>query len=132
MNKSDILTGFNNHIIDFFSDVLVLFPNDLEIKTAHLSLIGIRKVNPKMIVTVWKNYISDKYKSEIEVGNLVFFINRNYNNDLQDLQDVQNASINLNKIDTLREPIKQMSDVNKQKIINYIQNLTKLCILYYS
>jgi len=128
MNKSDILIGFNNHIIDFFSDVLVLFPNDLEIKTAHLSLIGIRKVNPKMIVTVWKNYISDKYISEIEVGNLDFFVNRNYK---KDLQDSQNASIILDKIDTLREPIKQMSDENKQKTIKYIQNLTKLCTLYH-
>jgi len=129
MNKSDILMGFNNHITDFFNDVLTIFPDDNEIQVAHTSLIAIRKVNPKIIVTIWKTYISDKYKKEIELGNIDFFINRDYQGDLI---DSGNASTILSKIDTLREPFKLMSEDNKKKTIKYIQNVTKLCNLYHS
>ena len=128
MNKSDLLIGFNNHINDFFNDVLTIFPNDNEIKVAHTSLLAIRKINPKLIVNIWKIYISDKYTLEIEGGNIDFFINRNYNDDLK---ENDNASNILSKIDTLREPVKQMGEDNKMKTIRYIQNLTKLCNLYY-
>ena len=75
MNKIDILTGFNNHITDFFNDVLRVFPNDTDISIAHSSLIAIRKLNPKLIVTIWKSYISDPYKKEIQAGDINFFIN---------------------------------------------------------
>ena len=128
MNKSDILTGFNNHIIEFFNDVLTIFPDDSEITVAHSSLLLIRKANPKIIMTIWKNYIFDKYQKEIEMGNIDFFINRDYQDDLI---DTDNASTILDKIDTLREPVKLMGEDNKQKTIKYIQNLTKLCKLYH-
>jgi hypothetical protein len=35
-------------------------------------------------------------------------------------------------IDRLREPIKDMAPENRAKTMKYIQNLTKLCILYES
>ena len=128
MNKSDIVSGFNNHIIEFFNDVLTIFPNDTEISIAHTSLLAIRKINPTLAINIWKKYISDKYKNEIEAGNINFFIDRNYQ---KDLKETSSASKILSKIDTLREPIKQMVEENKQKTIIYIQNLTKLCNLYY-
>ena len=84
MNKIDILTGFNNHIVDFFNDVLTIFPNDTEISVAHSSLIAIRKVNPRLIVTIWKQYISDPYTNQIQCGDINFFINRDYSTDLKD------------------------------------------------
>ena len=129
MNKIDILTGFNNHIVDFFNDVLTIFPNDTEISVAHSSLIAIRKVNPRLIVTIWKQYISDPYTNQIQCGDINFFINRDYSTDLK---DSDKATTILQKIDTLREPIKLMGDDNKKKTIDYIQNLTKLCNLYHS
>tara|TARA_B100001093_G_scaffold517629_1_gene599791 strand:- start:650 stop:1039 length:390 start_codon:yes stop_codon:yes gene_type:complete len=128
MNKSDLLVGFNNHINDFFNDVLTIFPNDNDIKVAYSSLISIRKINPKIIISIWKSYILDKYKVEIEEGNIDFFIKRNYKDDLI---NNENASTILSKIDTLRKPIEEMGEENKQKTIKYIQNLTKLCNLYY-
>ena len=128
MDKTDLLKGFNNHITEFFNDVLTIFPNDDEINTAYASISAIRKFNPKLIITVWKKYIADNYRNEIEIGDIDFFINRSYKNDFK---DTNNASSILDKIDTLREPIKQMGHDNKEKTIKYIQNLTKLCILYH-
>ena len=127
MDKSEILKTFNNHITEFFDDVLKIFPEDNDIKVAKTSLIAMRKANPRLIINSWKEYIADKYTSEIEAGNVDFFLYKNYSDDVKNEQD---ASMILDKIDTLREPIKQMGEENLQKTIKYIQNLTKLCIMY--
>ena len=128
MDSSDLLGAFNNHIIDFFEEVVKLFPNNTDIKIAKTSINTIRRVNPKLIIRIWKEYILDKYKTEIYDGNIDFFINKNYTNDLKNLDTTNNI---LEKIDTLREPISKMSKENVDKTIKYIQNLTKLCDLYY-
>tara|TARA_B100001057_G_C22490047_1_gene809885 strand:+ start:300 stop:689 length:390 start_codon:yes stop_codon:yes gene_type:complete len=128
MEKKDILTTFNNHIIEFFNDILLIFPEDNDLKVSQVSLMAIRKANPKLIISIWNKYISSQYTSEIESGNLEFFINKNYTDDLK---DTENSSTILSKIDTLREPIKQLSSENMKKTIQYMQNLSKLCNIYY-
>ena len=128
MNKSEILGAFNNHISDFFNDVSIIFPDNNDIKLAKTSLASIRKVNPRLVVTIWKEYIVDKYKDEIENGNIDFFLNKNYSSDLK---DVGQASTILEKIDTLREPISEMGEENLIKTKEYVQNLTKICSMYY-
>ena len=129
MNKSDILSGFNNHINEFFNDVTLIFPNDNDIKVAHTSLTAMRKANPKLIISIWKESIYDKYGSEIEVGNIGFFLERNYDSDLK---GTDNAAMILDKINALREPVRNMGKENLAKTTTYIQNLTKLCKLYYA
>ena len=129
MNKSDILSAFNKHILDFFNDVSIIFPNNQDISVSQTSIIGLRKTNPKIIINIWKEYILDKYKKEITEGNIDFIINKNY---AEDLVNAEQGSIILEKINTLREPIRSMGNENLQKSIKYIQNLTKLCETYHS
>lgn len=127
MNKSEILGAFNNHFMEFFNEVSLLFPENTDIKVAHTSLMTMRKANPKLIAKIWKEYIIDPYKKEIETGNIDFFINRNYT---EDLRNTSYAKTILEKIDTLRGPIKEMGEENLKKTIEYVQNLTKICELY--
>ena len=127
MNKSDILNAFNNHIIEFFEDIISIFPNNTDIQLAKTSLVAMRKVNPKLIVRIWKDYIHDKYSEEIAKGNINFFIEKDYT---EDLKYTDNTSSILDKIATLRQPIKEMSSENIDKSIKYIQNLSKLSNLY--
>ena len=127
MEKSQILQAFNNHLIEFFNDIVKIFPDDKEINLACTSLTGIRKMNPKLIISIWKNYINEKYLKEIESGNIDFFINENYESALKDSNSSKEI---LSKIETLRTPIKLMGDINKKKTIKYVQNLTKLCSMY--
>ena len=128
MNKSEILTAFNNHIGDFFEDVCKIFPNNSDLKIAKTSLSTFRRVNPRLIISIWKEYMVDKYRMQIEAGDMKFFVERNYTSDLQ---DVGQGAIILEKINTLREPIRQMGEENLKKASEYIQNLTKICDLYY-
>ena len=87
MNKSDILSAFNGHIVDFFSDVCTIFPDNPDISVSYTSIIGLRKTNPRLIINMWKEYIVDKYKHEIVEGNIDFIINKNYETDLSNIAE---------------------------------------------
>jgi hypothetical protein len=124
---SNILTAFNDHFVEFISDIQTVFPDDHDILMAKNSLIAIRKANPKMIIKIWNGLIVGKYKKEIEAGDLTFFINNDYS---QDLANSYNSKQITDAVDRLRQPIKLMSDENKAKTIKYIQNLTKLATIF--
>ncbi len=120
---ANILTTFNDHFVEFVNDVHTVFPEDVDILSAKNSLLAIRKANPKMIVKIWKAFIADKYAAEILSGNIEFFINKDYSNDLS---KSQNPDKIMESIDRLRNPVKNMSPENQAKTMKYIQNLTKL------
>ena len=123
---SNILTAFNDHFSEFINDVHLVFPEDADILSAKNALTAIRKANPKMIVKIWTSFIVGKYKGEIESGNLDFFINKDYS---QDVSNAANSDKIMESIDRLRAPIKNMSPDNQAKVMKYIQNLTKLAEL---
>jgi hypothetical protein len=123
---NNILTAFNDHFIEFVNDVHCVFPDDADILATKNALTTIRKINPKMIVKIWNSFIVSKYKSEIEAGNIEFFINKDYS---QDVSVTSNSDKIMESIDRLREPIKNMSLENQAKVMKYIQNLTKLAQL---
>ena len=79
---NNILTAFNDHFIEFVSDIQSVFPNDPDILATKNALSAIRKANPKMIVKIWNSFVVGKYKSEIEAGNIGFFINKDYASDV--------------------------------------------------
>ena len=120
---TNILTAFNDHFSDFINDVQSVFPEDPDILTAKNALTAIRKANPKMIVKIWKAFIADKYREEIEAGDITFFANKDYSSDVS---VSQNSDKIMESIDRLRTPIKNMSPENQAKTMKYIQNLTKL------
>jgi hypothetical protein len=123
---TNILTAFNDHFADFINDVHSVFPEDVDILSAKNALIAIRKANPRMIVKIWNSFIVSKYRNEIADGNLEFFMNKDYSNDVS---NTQNSDKIMESIDRLREPIRNMGPENQAKVMKYIQNLTKLAEL---
>ena len=126
MSSSNLLSVFNDHFVEFVSDIQNVFPEDHDILVAKNSLLAIRKANPKMIVKIWKTFIVDKYQQEIESGNLDFFMEKDYS---QDVAVSEYSGKIMDSINRLRGPIKQMTTENQQKTMKYIQNLTKLAAL---
>jgi hypothetical protein len=127
-NKSSYLKLFNNHLNEFIDDVLTIFPNDLDLHTCATFLKGIRKINPKMTISSWNQWVTKKYRIEIEACNLQFFENKDYKQDLEGSEDEQNI---LNTIERIRTDVKQCGEENKKKTMKYLQNLTKLSDLYF-
>ena len=125
---SQILTAFNDHFMEFVSDIINVFPNDPDILAAKNSFALIRKANPKMIVKIWQSYVVNKYSAEIEGGDIGFFIQKDYKDDLL---TAENSEKIVEAIDRLRNPVKSMTPEDQAKSMKYIQNLTKLSILYH-
>jgi hypothetical protein len=122
-NPNNLLTIFNDHFVEFVTDVHNVFPEDADILTAKNSLIAIRKANPKLIVKIWIKYVLTPYRDRIDLGDINFFIEKDYANDLT---KSNNADQIMESINRLRNPVKQMNPVNQQKTMKYIQNLCKL------
>lgn len=124
----DIQKAFNKHFVEFVDDIANYFSDNLEIQTTANALRAMRKANPKLIISVWKESIVDIYDKEIEEGDINFFIMKEYSQDLAGMDG--NAEV-LKGIERIRKPIQQMNEEDQHKSMKYIQNLTKLCKVYY-
>lgn len=127
MDKSVALRAFNTHFDEFVDDIIKVFPDNVDIKAAKNIVNLTRKANITMIIKIWYLYVYSPYKEHIDNGDLNFFINKDYS---KDLDGVSNATDILKSIDSLRAPITQMSDINKNHSLEYVQNLCKLSELY--
>ena len=120
---TNLLTIFNDHFSEFVNDIQSVFPDDPDILTAKNALIAIRKANPKMLVRIWVTYVVQPYKTQIDNGDINFFINKDYSSDLS--KNDHSDKI-IQSIDRLRQPVKNMDSENQAKTMKYIQNLSKL------
>lgn len=126
-DKSTVLKAFNNHFIDFIQDISNIFPENDDIKSTKTALEFLKKANPSSIVKSWYNLVYLQYKDVIHKGDITFFFEKDYKNDLNHLA---NSSEIMKAIDKIREPVRQMSDENKAHTMKYIQNLCKLSDVY--
>jgi hypothetical protein len=126
MSQTGLVKAFNDHFAEFVDDVQRVFPEDADILTAKNSILLARKANPRILLRIWKFFIVSKYQHVIESGNIDFFINKDYS---QDLTQMECADKIMEAIDRLRTPIKMMNAVDQQTSMKYIQNLTKISLL---
>ena len=126
-DKSSILRAFNAHFFDFIDDLISIFPNNNDLSLAKTTFDTIKKANPSAIVKAWLKFVYLPYENVINAGDISFFFDKDYS---EDLLNVSNSNKILNIIDTFRTPIKEMGDVNKEHTTKYIQNLSKLSIMY--
>lgn len=122
-----VLTAFNNHFEELLNDVVRVFPDDMEIATAAKALGKLRKANPRLIILTFKEHVRIPYGSQIAEGNLDFFLEKDY---AQDLEGSSQASVILSKIDKIKEPIRNMEPEEKAKVLGYMKNLCQICDLY--
>jgi len=126
MSTANLLTVFNDHFFEFLNDIQNVFPENVDILTAKNSLIAIRKANPKLIVKIWNIIIVGKYRKQIEDGDISFFVDKDY---VEDVSISNQSDKIIEGINRLREPVKQMNKADQEKTMKYIQNLTKLAML---
>jgi hypothetical protein len=126
-DKSTLLRAFNNHFFDFLDDIITIVPDNDDIPAARTSFSTIKKANPTAIVKVWYKFIYSRYNDVIKNGDITFFFDKDYYEDINHLSNAENV---MKIIDTIRSPIREMSDVNRGHTMKYIQNLTELSRLY--
>ena len=126
-DKSTLLKTFNTQFFALLDDILRIFPDNVEIAAGRKSFETIKRANPTIIIKVWLTHVYTPYLQSINDGDIEYFINKDYGSDLNSMSNVQDV---MKMIDTIREPIRSMDDVNKGHTIKYIQVLSKLSELY--
>jgi hypothetical protein len=126
-DKSTILKTFNTQFFDFLTDIITIFPNNVEIINAKKSFETIKRLNPTSIIKVWFSHIFIPYKDVITNGDLSFFLDKDYK---QDLSNLSNSNDILKIIDTLRSQLKNMGETNQGHSMKYIQILSRLSEAY--
>jgi hypothetical protein len=127
MDKSQILSAFNDHFKEFVEDVQRVFPDNNDIATLLSAITKVRKVNPKLIIKAFNEHVINSYDTQINASDINFFIDNDYK---KDLVNVGSSNMILEKIDLLRQPIREMGKDEQAKVMKYIQNLSKLCKMY--
>ena len=122
-----ILKVFNTQLSEFWDDLITLFPNDIDLKASRVAVNTLKKINPKSLLTNWKYYVTDKYKKQIMEGDIDFFLTKNYDNDMNDVEDKGAA---MEAINRLKPALAKIGETNKLKASKYLMNLTKLSELY--
>lgn len=121
MEKRDVIEAFNKHFLELWDDIARLFPDDKELRAARLVLRGLISVAAQTVYKVFKSYVYDKYRVEIMEGNINYFLEKKYDDDLRNMD-----SNVLLKIDNMRGPIKRMASDDKASVVKYMQNLCRL------
>jgi hypothetical protein len=124
-DKAIVMKAFLNQFTEFVKDVQSVFPDNTDIESAKTALFLVKKTNPRILMNAWVTYIVGPYTDKIDKGDIGFFLNKDYT---QDLAYMGNTV--MQKVDTLRGPVRDMGADNQSKSMKYIQNLTKLAKLY--
>ena len=73
---SSILKAFNTHLIEFISDIISIFPEKKSLRVTRTALETWKRINPKSIIKIWKESVTNGYKNQIERGEPVFFFRK--------------------------------------------------------
>ena len=106
---------FISHLMDFFDDIILVFPEDKRLLRMRRFLKMYAKINPKSLVSTWKYYVTDKYKAVVLDGSsndiIEFMCTKDYSGDLNLTGETETVTKNF--IENMSEPIRQLSDHNK-------------------
>ena len=123
-----VVKPFNTHLMEFVDEISEVFPKDREIKLGRIALKAIKKVNPSLLIRYWYQYIYLPYKEKINEGDIEFFIEKDYSQDVQLFDD---PGYFMKAIDKFRGPIREMDNENKEKALKYVQNLCQMSVMYH-
>jgi hypothetical protein len=129
IDRATLIRAFNDHLFEFLDDVSKLLPENRNLMAAIRSFQTVITFNKALIVKCWHKYVYSKYADVIEKGDITFFFEKDYG---EDLSNIKNPDQVIEIIDSIREPVKQICEnpKNTEYAIEYIQNLSKLSVAF--
>lgn len=121
--SKQIVEVFNNHLIEFIDDLLLLYPDDNDVWKGKLYVNGTRLITPSIHIKTWYEY-TKPYKEQIEKGDVSYFLNIDYN------ENVKNDRETSSLLDKVKGVVRELEKENLKKAIQYIKNLTQLAFHY--
>jgi hypothetical protein len=129
IDRATLIRAFNDHIFEFLEDVSKLLPENRNLMAAIRSFQTVITFNKALIIKCWHKYVYAKYADVIEKGDITFFFEKDYG---EDLSNMKNPDQVIEIIDSIREPVKQICEnpKNAEYAIEYIQNLSRLSVAF--
>ena len=128
MSKKIMLKTFNKELLEFFDFVHKILPSE-EIDCLNTFMKMFVSCNPTQVIYLWEYYVAKPYIDDINKGELEYFENRDYSNDVKDLK--QDAQYVLESYNNIKKSISKLDKKKKKKAIGYVQRLSKLSLSYY-
>lgn len=125
IDRPTIIRSFNDYFFEFLDDMLKVLPDNKSVLTAIRSFRMLTDVNKGILIKCWHKFVYLKYKDVIDEGNVEFFFEKDYS---EDLTKLSNAKTIMEIIDSVRTPAKEICEnpKNREHITTYIQTLCKL------
>ena len=130
MEKKHISKAFNEHIVDLYSDLKIIFPKNNDVRAGKTMVETLSKYNPKKMIEGWYKYITQVYGIKILKGDDDFFINHNFEKEVT--QYGGNVEETAQWANDLKKLWNSLSGEDRSKAIKYFQNLTTMSKLYYN
>jgi hypothetical protein len=129
IDRSTLIRAFNDHLFEFLDDVLKLLPGNRSMISAIRSFQTIVSLNKALIIKCWHKYVYLKYSDVIDKGDITFFFDKDYSDDLTKLSNPDKV---IEIIDSIRVPVKEICEnpVNAEHAVEYIQNLSRLSVAF--
>ncbi len=129
IDRSTLIRTFNDYLFEFLDDMLKVLPGNKSIMTASRSFRMLTDVNKAILVKCWYKFVFLKYKNVIDDGNVDFFFEKDYSEDLTNLSNSQQI---MEIIDSVRAPAKEICENpnNREHITTYVQTLCKLSEIF--
>ncbi len=129
IDRPTLIRSFNDYFCEFLDDISRVLPGNKQISAANRSFKTLIEMNKTILVKCWYKFVYLKYSQVIEDGNIEFFFEKDYSDDLTKLQNAQNI---MEIIDSVRQPAKEVCEnpKNKEYMVSYIQGLCRLSIAF--
>jgi len=128
-DRTTLIRSFNDYFCEFLDDILRVLPNNKQVITATRSFKTLIELNKTILVKCWYKFVYCKYSDVINSGNIDFFFQKDYS---EDLEQLNNSKAIMDIIDSVRTPAMESCEnpKNKEYITIYIQNLCKLSVMF--
>ena len=130
MDKISLSKAFSNHFIEFLDEMTKLFPKNVEIRTFKTAVNQIKRINPSKLIKTWHSVVTEPFKNEIYNGDFNFFEDKDYSSDFKNTMYDYEGMYKF--IDEMKRTCRTLSDVNKNKTMKYLSNLTKMSEMYHN
>ena len=121
-----IFEQFNQNYFDFLYFLKQYSNGDKLFQSFYKKNYIIKNTNIKLLIKTWYEHITSKYHKDIIDGNISFFLNKNYEEDVKNQTDI------IKYINFFKKNFKQFEKKIVDEFVGYIKILTHLSYMYFN
>jgi len=122
------ISEFNKVYFEFLKFIKEHLKEDPNFRMFYRKNKILREANPKFFIRTWYNRIGNKYHTEVMQRDISFFMNKDYENELNEIGE---STLLLKYINKFKESYPSLDESVKEQFVSYIVILTDKSFVYY-